>query len=382
MLKVSRLLSLAAALLALAAAPVFAADGVTLPRNMAWSAFDVGSAGYNQAVAIGKALQDTYGTSLRVVPAGNDVSRLAPVRDGRIPFACTGNDVFFASEGVSTFATPAWGPQPIRILGSSSADNGYALATAKDADIRTMADVKGKRVAFILGAPALQTNIKSFLAFGGLTLDDVVVVEAAGYGAAFQMMIDGLVDATTSLTTGGIVEQAAASPRGLHWVPMPFADTEGWKRLSAIAPHQAQRTATLGATIDPANPLECMGAPYPILVAYASQDPDLVYNLTRAVATQVPAFAAAEPTASGWAPEKQLFMWVVPFADAAIKYWKEAGLWTDEHQRHNDALVRRQQVLADAWGSISDKKGDDFETRWLKVRADALRAAGLPVYFE
>lgn len=382
-MKFTKLLSLtAASMLALSSAATSAADEVKLPRNMAWSAFDVGSSGYNQAVAIGKALQDAYGMSLRVVPAGNDVSRLASVRDGRIPFACTGNDVFFASEGVSTFATPTWGPQSIRILISASADNGYALATARDANIRTMADVRGKRVAFILGAPALQTNIKSFLAYGDLTLDDIVVVESAGYGAAFQQLMDGHVDATTSLTTGGIVEQAAASPRGLYWVPMPFRDTEGWKRLSSIAPHQAQRAATLGATIKEDEPLECMGAPYPILVTYASQDADLVYNLTKAVATQVPAFASSEPTASGWAADRQLFQWVVPFADAAIRYWKEQGLWTDEHQKHNDALVKRQKILAAAWAGMTDRKGDDFEKRWLGVRAEALRAAGLPVYFE
>lgn len=364
-------------------APALGQDSdVNLPGTLAWSAFDVGSSGYNQAVAIGQALQNAYGISLRVIPAGNDVSRLAPVRNDRIPFAAAGNDVFFAAEGVSAFASPDWGPQPLRMLSSASADNCLALGTAGDAGIQSMADIAGKRVAWVLGAPALQTNIEAFLAFAGLTTDDVTLVEMPGYGQAWQALIDGQVDATTGLTTGGVVEQAAASPRGLYWVPMPFDDTQGWERLSEVAPHLAQTEATVGATISPTNPLQCMAAPYPVLVTYEGQDGDLVYNMTKAVDQQVEVFARAEPTASGWLSDRQTFTWVVPFDDDAIRYWVEKGIWTEQMQAHNDALVERQAVLAQAWEEMTDRSPEGFEQRWLDARAQALEAAGLPVYFE
>ena len=48
-------------------------------RTMAWSAYNLGTTGYNQAVAIGKALKDHYDVNLRVVPGKNDVSRLMPL---------------------------------------------------------------------------------------------------------------------------------------------------------------------------------------------------------------------------------------------------------------------------------------------------------------
>ncbi|MCD7060644.1 TAXI family TRAP transporter solute-binding subunit [Pelagibacterium xiamenense] len=360
-----------------------AQDGdINLPNTLAWSAFDVGSSGYNQAVAIGQALQNAYGISLRVIPAGNDVSRLAPVRNNRIPFAAAGNDVFFAAEGVSAFATPEWGPQPLRMLSSASADNCLALGTAGEAGIQSMDDIAGKRIAWVLGAPALQTNIRAFLAFAGLTVDDVTLVEMPGYGQAWQALIDGQVDATTGLTTGGIVEQAAASPRGLHWVDMPFDNEEGWERLKEVAPHLAQREGTVGATLSPMNPLHCMAAPYPVLVTYENQDDELVYNMTKAVDQQVQAFANAEPTAAGWIAERQLFTWVLPFDDDAIRYWSERGIWTDEMQAHNDQLVERQSVLAEAWEGLTDLSPEGFEERWMDARAAALTEAGMPVYFE
>jgi hypothetical protein len=55
---------------------------VKLPPTIAWSAYDVGSGGYNQAVAIGNALKQKYNVSLRVLPGKNDISRNLPVREG------------------------------------------------------------------------------------------------------------------------------------------------------------------------------------------------------------------------------------------------------------------------------------------------------------
>ena len=47
------------------------------PRTMSWSAYNLGTTGYNQAVGIGKALKDNYNVNLRVLPGKNDVSNAA-----------------------------------------------------------------------------------------------------------------------------------------------------------------------------------------------------------------------------------------------------------------------------------------------------------------
>ncbi|MFT7246551.1 MAG: hypothetical protein ACI82A_003928, partial [Candidatus Azotimanducaceae bacterium] len=47
-----------------------------LPRAMAWSAYNLGTTGYNQAVGISKMLKDKHRVTLRVIPGKNDVSRL------------------------------------------------------------------------------------------------------------------------------------------------------------------------------------------------------------------------------------------------------------------------------------------------------------------
>ena len=63
--------------------PAAYAEDVKLPPTMTFTAYDTGTAGFNIAVAVGKMMKDKYGTDLRVLPAGNDVARLAPLRAGR-----------------------------------------------------------------------------------------------------------------------------------------------------------------------------------------------------------------------------------------------------------------------------------------------------------
>jgi hypothetical protein len=78
---------------ALATAAAMASPGVAqvkLPDQMSWTAYDSGSSGFNMAVAIGQAFKTKYNTDIRVLPAGNDVARLAPLKAGRAQVSAMG----------------------------------------------------------------------------------------------------------------------------------------------------------------------------------------------------------------------------------------------------------------------------------------------------
>lgn len=358
------------------------AEDVKLPKTLVWTSFDTGSLGYNQSIAVGKALQDAYGISLRVLPTSTDQSRVAPARDGRVPFALAGSDAFYAFEGVLGYASPDWGPQALTGVVLAGAKNCLAMGVATSQNIKTMGDIKGKRVGWVVGSPSLQSNVRAFLAFAGLSIKDVELVEQPSYGGAWQAFTNGQIDAMTAVTSGsGLLEQAASSPHGLAWIDMPFSNTEGWKRLTDVSPHFTQRTATVGVGISEQKPVRCVGVPYPVLITYTAE-PDVVYNVTKAIDLQAPVYSKAQSGTAGWAAKSQAYEWVVPYNEGAIKYFKEVGTWDDAKQKRNDGLVARGKVLQTAWKKMSGVTGDDFAKKWMKVRAEALEAASMPAYFK
>ena len=113
---IHRLMALAPVVVAgisLLALPAARAEDVKLPPTMTFTAYDTGTAGFNIAVAVGKMMKDKYGTDVRVLPAGNDVARLAPLRAGRAMSSAMGSGTYFAQEGVFEFGAKEWGPQAV-----------------------------------------------------------------------------------------------------------------------------------------------------------------------------------------------------------------------------------------------------------------------------
>ena len=195
-----------------------------LPRQMAWTAYNLGSTGYNQAVAIGAMLRDKYNVTLRVIPGQNDVSRLLPLKSGRVDFTANGVATYFAQEGMFQFANPEWGPQPLRLLMTSNGLSNQAVAVAADTGITSFAELRGRRVPYVRAAPALNVSMEAYLACGGLTWDDVVRVDFPGYDAKWNGVINGDVDVAFGTTVSGPPFRLEASPRGINWLPAPHDD--------------------------------------------------------------------------------------------------------------------------------------------------------------
>ena len=380
-----RLAVIGAALAAasLVAQPALAADP-KLPETMAWSAYDVGSGGYNQAVAIGAAFKNKYGVNLRVMPGKNDVSRLLPLKTGRLDIVMNGVGSYMAQEGLYEFGAKEWGPLQLRVLLTGVSPQGLAMIAAADTGVKTVADLKGKRVAWVIGSPALNQNVTAILAFAGLTWNDVQKVEFGGYGASLDAIVNNQVDAGFAGSVAGKTYALEQSPRGLVYPTLPASDTEGWARVRAIAPFFSPVQGTVGAGMSKDKPVETSTYPYPIVHTMADRKADDVHAVVQAMDEAYSMYKDAAPGADGLALDRQNFEWVIPYHEGAVRYFKEKGVWTDAHQKHNDALIKRQEVLAAAWKSVVAQNLDEkaHMAAWQKARASALREAGMIVVLE
>ena len=373
----SKLLAGSVAAVALTASAVAAAQ--ELPRNLSVTAYDVGSSGYSQAVAVGAAFKNNLNVTLRVLPGKNDVSRMVPLREGKVDFSFNGIGTYFSQEGVDIFGGKDWGPQEVRLLLMSMGDNCLTQFAAADAGIKTLADLRGKRVAFVKGSPALNTNTFAHLRFGGLTWEDVQQVVVGGNNGAFDAILNNQADSFFSTTNSGNIVKVQSSPRGLVFMPLPHNDEAGWQRLQEVAPYFSKHVCKESAGNLP--PWEAATYPYPLVQNYVRDDANKAYAMTKAMFDQYPNYKDAAPASSGYALDKQVLKWVVPFHDGAIRYYKEAGKWTPELQQNNDALVQRQQVLQKLWKEFvaSNPPADPeaFYDKWMEKRYAGMQQANL-----
>jgi len=386
---IRRLVALAPVVLAsisLLTLPAARAEDVKLPPTMVFTAYDTGTAGFNIAVAVGKMMKDKYGTDLRVLPAGNDVARLSPLRAGRAMSSAMGSGTYFAQEGVFEFGAREWGPQALQLVLSSVDCNAGSLGVARDTGVTEIKQLKGKRVGFVVGSPALNQNALAILAFGDLKQSDVKIVEFSSYGAMWKGLINNDTDAAFATTITGPAKEAETSPRGIIWPPLPHNDKAGWARVQKVGSFFFPHVATCGAGISKEKPIELGNYPYPIFVVYGSQPADQVYAVTRAMITGYDVYKDAAAGAAGLAPDRQTKKWVVPVHPGAVKALKEAGQWSDDQEAHNNVLFKRQAVLATAWADYgkSSPPSDDkeFLAGWMKARAAALTKASMPNGFE
>ena len=384
------MLTLRRSLLALVVAATFSvpvlAQEIKLPSTLTLTAYDTGSSGFNIAVAVGKTFKDKHGSDVRVLPAGNDVARLAPLKGGRAQASMMGVGVFFAQEGVFEFGAKEWGPQALRVILASNDCNAISLGVAKDTGVREVKDLKGKRIGMVVGSPALNQNALGVLAFAGLGKNDVKLVEFSSYGAMWKGILNNEVDSAIASTISGQAKEAEASPRGLIYPPMPASDKAGWARVHKISPYYAPHKATCGPGMSDKSPVELPNYPYPIFTAYASQPASLVYSMAKSMIVNYDAYKDGAPGAAGLELKRQILSWALPFHEGAVKAFRESGVWSAEHESYNQRMIKRQDTLAAAWAAYQKTNPpDDRDAHlkgWMTARGAALKAASFDTIFE
>ena len=368
-----------------AASPALAQD-IKLPPSMAFTAYDTGTSGFNIAVGVGKMMKDKYGSDIRVLPAGNDVARLAPLRTNRAVLAWMGTGSYFAQEGVFEFGVKEWGPQALQMTLSTVDCNGLSVGVTKDSGVKEWKDFKGKRLGFVVGSPALNQNALAIIAYGGLTQKDVKIVEFASYGAMWKGLLNNDADGAFGSTVTGPAKEVETSPRGLVWPELPPEDKAAWDRVRKVGAFFNPHVTSCGAAISASAPLKLAAYPYPIATTYATQSADQVYAITKAMIAGYDAYKDSAPGASGLDVKKQTKKWVIPYHPGAAKALKEAGQWSDDDEKYNNDLIKRQGVLADAWKAYNTATAPGepaaFLSGWMAARKAALAKANMPNGFE
>ena len=172
-----------------------------------------------------------------------------------------------------------------------------------------------------------------------------------------------------------------ASPRGVCWPQLPHDDEEGWKRLWAVFPLAKGLHVVPGAGAKEGERLETFTYHYPLFVTYEGRLSDEeAYGLVKAID-------------EGWEehikdalPKSHIYIFKdaihAPYSDpvhpGVIRYAKDKGIWTDEDEAANNALLEKMAEVQEAWDTVMAEAleegitGKDFPAYWLERRAELL----------
>ncbi|MFG1345166.1 TAXI family TRAP transporter solute-binding subunit [Xanthobacter autotrophicus DSM 431] len=198
--------------------------------------------------------------------------------------------------------------------------NYIQIVASKDSGIRTIADLKGKRLS--VGAPKSGTelNARAILNAAGLKYDDLGKVEYLPFAESVELMKNRQLDATlqsAGLGVASIKDLANSVPIVVVEVPGAVIDKIGAPYLKATIP--ASTYEGQGADVATA-------AVPNFLVTRADLKEDEVYAITKAVYENLPELAAAHAAAKSIKLENAMKGSPVPFHPGAVRFFKEKGV--------------------------------------------------------
>ncbi len=355
------------------------------PAVLVFSGYEPATSTYSQIQGVANAINAQYGTAVRIIPFGDAVGRLLACKLGKAQFATSATDWYLAFEGLYDFSELGWGPQPLDLIWHKKPTAIVTLAATKSSEINTPYDMKGKRIAYIAGSPALNLAVEAWLAFGNLTPKDVKMVNFSGYTTSIGGLIKGDADASFGFGTTSQYRELSASPKGLTWVKLPYSDTQGWARLWKVAPYLEKFTATnesaaIGAT--PNNPVQGSTHVSPVTVSYpGAVSEELAYFYIKAIDELYPKFKDSYVELQFWTLRDCLLpRGYAPYHPGVVKYLKEKGMWNADYQKFQDGMLKRRQLLQETWektlaeGTQAGLPSAKVKENWLKNREAALNA--------
>lgn len=315
---------------------------------------EVGTGGYTNVALQIEGISETFpGFKIKALPSGTETTRAYYARLGEaVAFVTGGATPYYLQEGINGYDVMEWGPQAIASI-AYFPHNGYTFGVRGNSDIEKVADLKGKTVAITPSSPSTYTNVVTFLAYAGLTLDDVTIYEVGSSALGYEALADGRVDACFYNVTSSKAYEQESSSDGVRWLEFDPADTEGWERVHAVSSIEIPKKTVNGAGISADAPKNLMSSPYPQYCAWASADEEMIYKLTKAIWDSRDKWAAKDENMNReFTMEYNLSMMAntsTPVHAGAVRYYKEIGVWTDEMEQKNNDLFAHQADLAKLW---------------------------------
>jgi len=213
-----------------------------------------------------------------------------------------------------------------------------AALVRKDSPMKTMADVKGRRVTGEYPANlAIWYNIFGELASAGLTWNDVKVVPVPGLNEGIDALVQGRADVSSYALNAAKVREADSAV-GVRHLSIDCSP-EGDKRMRAAVPGYYPRPVKKGEAV--AVPEDICAVAYDVYVVAGKGAADPVIEaVLRAAWDHADKLVPIHVIFKEWTRDRMVSADVtMPYHPTAIRFFKERGLWKPEHEGAQQRLL-------------------------------------------
>ncbi|MCH8466778.1 MAG: TAXI family TRAP transporter solute-binding subunit [Roseinatronobacter sp.] len=286
-----------------------------------------GSIFHNIGTAVASAAS-TAGMNVTIQPATSPNQYIPLVNSGGIEFGVANlQEVAYAFEGREWFSGSENSNLRVAALIMPLINSVFVRA---DSDIFSHSDLRGKPM--VDGYTAQQTilpQLDAIYATEGMTRADLIPVNVASVVAGADAFIAGDTVGFVFAQGAGKVREADAAVGGLRALPIDPSE-ENLALLREHWPVGYFEFITAGST--PGVEEDGWFFAYPQLIfTHSDVADDVVYNLVKALAEGTELLSATFPPFAAFDPQTNMVRdtGIVAYHPGAIRYYEEAGLWTE-----------------------------------------------------
>ncbi len=209
-----------------------------------------------------------------------------------------------------------------KLRGLSATYNNYIQIVANaDSGIKTLADLKGKRVSVGAARSGTELNARAIFKAAGLSYNDLAKVEYLPFGESVELIKNRQLDATLQSAGLGVASiRDLATAVKIVVVPVP-ADVVAKVGDAAYQPATIPAGTYAGQTAD----VPTAAIPN-FLVTHAGVSDDLAYRMAKAMYENLPTLHAAHNAAKAIDRANAVKGMPVPLHPGAERYYREVGV--------------------------------------------------------
>jgi TRAP transporter TAXI family solute receptor len=283
-----------------------------------------GSIGYNMSSAIARVMSEAAGVQSRVQPYSGSSAVLPLVNSGELDLAvCNVLEIEEATKGDGPYNGRK--QANLRVLGVIFPIYS-SIFVKKDSPIKTLADLKGKRLPYGFSAQVtLERIVDAIIATGGLARKDVVPVLVPNVVRGADDFMEGKMDGGFFAIGAAKVSEVDKTVGGIRYLPLPD-DPKSVAAMKKIMPYAyITLVSPSPAFVGLDGPTKLMAYDYLVAVGAHVKD-DVVYKIAKAMFENKPKLAESLRAFGGWDPATINKDMPASFHPGAVKFFKEKGI--------------------------------------------------------